>query len=169
MRTRWMLVGLLAVAAGVLGLRPMLQKTPAPVSAAQESAADVKSDGTHASPQSASNVGMPAPSPNGPPGNIVLGAPAIEPEEVLETMTKDELKTEIAQIDEDLARRDAVKRLNEERVSADERVELGAMIQRESLMKGQLAKMQLAEIEQSVAAYEKEHAARVAAYVHKKK
>ena len=89
MRTRWMLVGLLAIAAGVLGLKPMLQPRPAPVSAPHS--ADVLSDEAHPTNHSASNVYVAAPSPNAPPGNIVLEAPAIEPQEVLETMTKDGL------------------------------------------------------------------------------
>ena len=165
MRTRWMLIGMLAIAAGALGIRPMMHASSAPPVSVPHSA-DVASDDAHV--DTARPSGFVA-APANAPGTLTLQEPPIEPQEVLDTMTKEELKTDIAQIDEELARRDAVKRLNEERVSPEERVELGAMIHRLSLMKNQLVRIELDEVDQAVAEYEKGHAARVAQYVHKKK
>ena len=165
MRTRWMLIGMLAIAAGALGIRPMMHASSAP-SVSVPHSADVASDDVHASTARPSTFTA---APANAPGTLTLQEPPIEPQEVLESMSKDELKTDIAQIDEELARRDAIKRLNEETVSPEERVELGAMIHRLALMKNQLVNREVDEVSQAVAEYEKGHAARVAQYVHKKK
>jgi hypothetical protein len=93
----------------------------------------------------------------------------VEPDELLATMGGEELTAAIAEIERELERTNAIERLNDEQVDEDERVALGFQLERISLMKHQLAVLQLEELEQSVAKYEGEHAARVAQYLGKSK
>lgn len=168
MRTRWMLIGSVSVIAGLSAVyamkRPPAAQPTSHVSAAKD--VDLSAPVAPAAPQ----VQYAPPSaPVAQAPEAPLAPPPVEPQEVLDTMTKAELNEDIAEMEDLLTKRDAIKRLNAGTVSDAERAELGAVIQRLALMKHQVAKIELGDLESAVAEYEKGHAARVAALVHKKK
>jgi len=169
MRTRFMLLGSLTLVAGLSGFyalkRPHVNDAR-PVHAAAPT--NVESDRAQPSPASATALAPTYAATEETPA-APLGPPAVEPQEVLDTMSKTELAEDIAQMDDLLTKRDAINRLNAGTVSDAERAELGAIIERLALMKHQVAKIELGELESAVAEYEKGHAARVAAFVHKPK
>jgi hypothetical protein len=99
---------------------------------------------------------------------VLFEPPPVEPQYVLDSLSREEIAEEVAQIHKALEDRDAIKRLNAGRVTNDERAEFGAMIYRAAFLKGELSKRDLKALEERVAEYEKGHAARVAAYLHPK-
>lgn len=82
----------------------------------------------------------------------------------LERLDVADLKAEIATIDGQLDSRKAIERLNKDEASADERIELGKMLQRQSLLRHELARRQLKTFEERFAAYALTHGDRVAKY-----
>jgi hypothetical protein len=143
---------------GVLGTQPVTQDHRRQEARREERAPSVARPGgvEHA----ASATPVEADAPHGPGAHS-----PVEPEEVLDTMSREELTTAIADIEQELERTNAITRLNDDQVDHEERVALGFQLERISLMKHQLAELQLEELTQAVAKYEGEHAARVAQYL----
>lgn len=91
-----------------------------------------------------------------------LEAPAIETPDVIASMDIEFVRDEVKRMDEELERRRAVERLNGEEASPDERAELGALFQRSALFRHRLMEDEVESLSNTLAAYEKTHAARVA-------
>jgi hypothetical protein len=172
MRSRWIFLGIATLCAGAFALRsaPNTRTSPRPNGTALTDRFEATSSnlGAIGSPRDSNitevlereeRVRVAAP----------IQEPAIEPQDILNTMTSDELNADISHIEQELERHDSIRRLNEGRVSPEERPELGAMLQRLAFMKHQVAKNALHKIEEELAEYQKGHAARVAAFVQKKK
>jgi hypothetical protein len=168
MRSRWIAVALVSIALGSFAVRATTRADAAKAAnsaPASGSAAASESAGTASSSGDVTIVTRSAePTPRGP---HVFQPPPVEPQEVLATMSREEIDAEISQISEELERRDAVNRLNKGTVSEDERDELGAMIYHASYLRTEIGRRELEDLKQKVDDYEKTHAARVAEYVHK--
>jgi hypothetical protein len=162
MSNRWMILGLAAAGATAISVGAARSRSTVPATVETPVAA-----GTPSADVTAASVVAPAGEAPAPPAP--REPPPVEPIEVLETMTKEELHADVARIEEELDQRDAVRRLNEDRVPPEERAELGTMVERAALMRAQLVKIQLSEIEHDFADYEKGHAARIAHFVPKTK
>lgn len=153
MRTRWIVAGLIAVEAAIALSPVMFSNKPH-----QETPVQPEPQPVAAKPQLKTLPPAPEPVRARP-------APVVEPVAVIEQMSRAELEATIDEIDSELASRNAIERLNAEQVSEDEREELGALLERGALMRNQLARLDLLDLERALAEYEAGHQARVAQFV----
>jgi hypothetical protein len=176
MRTRWIVVPVVLACVGALGLHEMQRAraaSPATGASAAESASalDVSPGSPTEAPSPAAEPSLAVADTTSPAtAHVPYQAPPVEPEEVLESMSREEIEDEVAQIHDQLKRRNAIERLNKDgAVSADERAELGAMIYHAGYLKASLAKRGLGEIEKRIADYRRNREALFAANAKKER
>jgi hypothetical protein len=90
--------------------------------------------------------------------------PTIEPPDEIATTDFDLLREEVGRMDKELEERKAIERLNKDEVSAQERLELGTMIQRVALFRHRLLEAEVGQLGDDVARYEEMHAQRLAEF-----
>lgn len=152
-RTRLIVASLLAANAAIL-LSPVLSETTDSASSSDrpDASAPAKRAVAASTTKSTERRDLPA-------------LPAIESPEQIAAMPRAQIESIIAEIDGELDRSGAVERLNQDTVTAAERQRFGVLLERGSLMRNQLARLELQALERAVAEYELTHAERVAQYV----
>jgi hypothetical protein len=91
-------------------------------------------------------------------------APVIETPEVIATFDVEFVRSEVERMSKELEDRKAIERLNNDSVTESERIELGALLQREALFRHRLLEANVEALAQEVEDYEKGHVSRVATY-----
>lgn len=100
-----------------------------------------------------------------PKESAVLPAAEAEPEAPVDSLTAEQMKNEIETLQQAIARENAIARLNEDSVSAEERQAWGKVLERLLELRSRNLRLGLEHARAALEAYKTQHEARVAEYV----